>query len=363
MAEDEASTGERGPQGTRGGGVEPAKRRKFALIAVVVVGAVIAAAVLWWLVERNYESTDDAYIHARLVYLAPQIAGRVRHVYANDNMRVHKGELLVEIDPADAGTRVAQAAAQVARARAQVSAAEAQLAVSEANDQRARAAVSGAAAQAANAARDLARYQGLEAAMPSAVAVQQFDQARMRAVHMASERNVSALDAKAAARQVAAARTQIPVADAQLKAAQAQLGAAKLDLAYTRIAAPCDGTIANRSVAAGDYVQAGQQLLAIVPFDIWIIANFKETQLESMRPGQKVDISIDAYPGVQFSGHVDSIQRGAGQAFSVLPAENATGNFIKVVQRVPVKILIDHPALNPYVLGPGMSVRVRVHVR
>ncbi|MGH8151018.1 MAG: efflux RND transporter periplasmic adaptor subunit [Steroidobacteraceae bacterium] len=379
MAQDEASTGEssaqsaQGRQGGQGGqgaqdaraavGVDPAKRRRFTLIAVVVVAAVVVAAAVWWLIERNYESTDDAYIDTRLVYLSPQVAGRVLHVYANDNVRVQKGELLVEIDPANAQARVDQAQAQVAQATAQLAAVNAQLRVSEANDQRTRAAVTGAAAQAANAARDLARYRGLNAAMPSAVAVQQFDQARMQAVHTASEREVATLDAKAAAQQVDAARTQIAVAQAQIKAAQAGLQQARLNLGYTRIVAPCDGTVANRSVAVGDYVQAGEDLLAIVPFDIWITANFKETQLDEMRLGEKVDIGIDAYPGVKFAGHVDSIQRGAGQAFSVLPAQNATGNFIKVVQRVPVKILIDRPALGSFELGPGMSVRVRVHVR
>ncbi|MGH8218371.1 MAG: efflux RND transporter periplasmic adaptor subunit [Steroidobacteraceae bacterium] len=342
---------------------EQSKRHRFILIAALVVLVVIAAAVIWWLLTRNVESTDDAYVDARLVRLSSQIAGRVLHVYADDNRRVSKGELLVEIDPADATARLDQAQAQVGQAEAQIAAAGAQLRASEANGQQARAMAAGTAAQAAHAARDLARYRGLEQTMPSAVAVQQVDQARTQAVNSAAQQRATTRQVRAAAEQVDVARAQLTVAQAQLKSAQAQVEQARLTLGYTRLLAPCDGTIANRSVAVGDFVQAGQDLLAVVPLGVWITANFKETKLARMRPGDKVDIKIDAYSGVKFTGHVDSIQRGAGQAFSVLPAQNATGNFVKVVQRVPVKILIDGPKDGRYVLGPGMSVEPSVHVR
>jgi membrane fusion protein, multidrug efflux system len=344
-------------------GVAPAKRRRFILIAAIAVAVVIAAAVIWWLLTRNVESTDDAYVDARLVHLSSQVAGRVLGVYADDNRLVRKGELLVEIDPAEAQARLDQAEAQQAQAQAQIAAAAAQLSASEASDEQARASAAGSAAQAANAARDLARYRGLEQTMPSAVAVQQVDLARTQAANTAAQQRASERQVRAAVGQVEAARAQLAVAQAQLKSAQAQVEEARLTLGYTRLVAPCDGTIANRSVAVGDYVQAAQDLLAIVPLEVWVTANFKETQLARMRPGDVVDIKIDAYSGVKFTGHVDSIQRGAGQAFSVLPAQNATGNFVKVVQRVPVKILIDGPQRGRYVLGPGMSVEPTVHVR
>ncbi|MGH8210802.1 MAG: efflux RND transporter periplasmic adaptor subunit [Steroidobacteraceae bacterium] len=342
--------------------MDPAKRRRFILIAALVLVVIGTGALMWRLHARNYESTDDAYIDARLVYLSPQVAGRALHVYATDNMRVQKGEPLVEIDPADLQAHLAQAQAQVAQAEAQVAQSEAQIRVNEATYQQVRATAAGAAAQAANAARDLGRYVGLQQTQPNAVAAQQLDQAHTQAVDTAAQRDAIVKQAAATAEQVNAARTQIAAAQAQLKAAQAELMQAQLNLSYTQIVSPCDGTVANQSVATGNYLQPGQQLLAIVPRNIWVTANFKETQLALMRPGQKVDIKIDAYSGVNFTGHVDSIQRGAGQAFSVLPAQNATGNFIKVVQRVPVKIIIDGLE-DRYVLGPGMSVIPRVHVR
>ena len=344
-------------------GVDPAKRRRFILIGGLVVIAVVAVAAIWWLLTHNIESTDDAYLDARMVRLSSQIPGQILRVYAEDNRRVKRGELLIEIDPADARARLDQAQAQEGQAQAQIVATQAQLDASEANEAQAKATAAGAAAQAANAARDLKRYRGLERTMPSAVAAQQIDLARTQAVNTAAQERATARQVRAAQAQVDVGRAQLKVAQAQLKSAEAQVEQARITLGHTRLLAPCDGTIANRSVAVGDYVEAGQNLLAIVPLHVWITANFKETQLTRMRPGDHVDIKIDAYPGVSFTGHVDSIQRGAGQAFSVLPAQNATGNFVKVVQRVPVKILVNGPRDGRYVLGPGMSVEPSVHVR
>jgi membrane fusion protein (multidrug efflux system) len=343
--------------------MEPRKRRRFIIIAAVVVLVIVIGGVVWWLIARNYEDTDDAYIDARVVHLSTQIEGRVLHVFADDNMRVRKGQLLIQIDPADATARYDQAKAQEGQAEAQLAQAEAQIGVSRASYQQALANVTGAAAQATNASLDFSRYRTLKTTMPSAVAGEQIDQARATAVNTAAQHNAAQKQAAGAAAQVKAVGTQVQVAQAQLKTAEAQLEQAQINLGYTRIVAPEDGTIAQLTVAVGNYVSPGTQMLAIVPFRIWVTANFKETQLELMRPGQKVDIEIDAYPHVGFFGHVDSIQRGAGQAFEILPPENATGNFVKVVQRVPVKIDIDGPRDRRYVLGPGMSVVPSVHVR
>jgi membrane fusion protein (multidrug efflux system) len=344
-------------------GMDPGKRRRFILIAVIVVVVLAIGAFLWWLNARNYENTDDAYIDAHIVHLSPQTEGRILRVLTNDNMRVRKGQLLVEIDPVDATARYDQAKAQEAQAEAQLAQAEAQIGVSHASYQQALANVTGASAQAAKAAQDLARYRGLQKTMPAAVAGQQIDQARATEVNTAAQKNAAQKQAAGAEAQVKAVETRVQGARAQLNAARAQLEQAGITLGYTRIVAPVDGTVAQMSVAAGNYVSPGVQMLAIVPFRIWVTANFKENQLDLMRPGQKVDISIDAYPDVDFYGHVDSIQRGAGQAFAILPPENATGNFVKVVQRVPVKIVIDGPRDSRYVLGPGMSVVPTVHVR
>ncbi len=310
-------------------------QKPWVRIAIVVAIVVLLVGVfIWWLIERQYEDTDDAFIDTHIVIISPQIAGQVIAVLVNDNQRVRKGQMLVEIDSADARTRLAQVQAQQAQAETQY-------------DQ-ALATERGAAAQAENAERDLARYRLLQRTSPLAVAQQQIDQA------VETDRNAIA--------QRDAARAQIAGSRAQIKVDQAQIAAAQLNLGYTHIASPVDGTIAQRTVAMGNYVSPGQELLAIVPLKIWVTANFKETQLALMRVGQHVRIEVDACGDKTVKGHVDSIQRGAGQAFGILPPENATGNYVKVVQRVPVKILLDRVPPN-CVLGPGMSVEPTVKVR
>ncbi|HLX30413.1 MAG TPA: efflux RND transporter periplasmic adaptor subunit [Casimicrobiaceae bacterium] len=344
-------------------GMDPRKKRLFVAIAVAVLVLVAIGGVLWWLHARNYESTDDAYIDAHIVHVSPQISGRVSRVDVREYMRVHAGDVLVEIDRDEANARLAQAQAQEAQAQAQLAQAQADTRVRQAGYEQARAAASGAVARQNKAASDLARYRQLQKDLPSAVAGQQLDQARAALVTEKSQRDTADKQIKVALSQIDAAQTQIRAAQAGLEAAQAQVDQARINLGYTRIVASVDGTVATRNVAVGDTVSPGSQMLAIVPLDVWITANFKETQLDLIRPGQKVDIKVDAYPQVAFRGHVDSIQRGAGQAFSVLPAENATGNFVKVVQRVPVKIVFDGPLDSRYALGPGMSVVPTVHVR
>ena len=299
----------------------------------IVVLLLLIGGLIWWLIARNYEGTDDAFIDTHMVRLAPQIAGQVTAVTVQDNQLVHQGDLLVAIDSADAKARLDQIQAQ--KAQAQTSLAQAQ------------AAEAGAAAQADNANRDLARYRSLQQTAPAAVAQQQIDQA------VAAARNANA--------QLAQSKAQIEGARAQIKSLDAQTAAAQLNLGYTRIVAPITGHIAQKTVAPGNYVTPGQQLFAIVPLQLWVTANFKETQLELVRVGQHVDIAVDAC-GLTVPGHIDSIQRGAGQAFGILPPENATGNYVKVVQRVPVKIVLDQVPKD-CVLGPGMSVTPSVKVR
>jgi membrane fusion protein, multidrug efflux system len=338
------------------------KRRFFLVLAGVIV-LVLVASLLWWLHARNYESTDDAFIDAHLVHVSPQITGRVLHVYINDYVPVRVGELLVDLDAADERTRVDQAQAQLQQVEAQVAQQRTAVQVSEASLARARADRAGAAAQAVNAAAQLQRYRALQQAYPAAVSRQELDQAQAAATNLSAQQQASERQVESAREQIEVARAQVTSAEAQLATAKAQLEQARLNLGYTQLRAPIDGTVAHDAVAVGDYVQPGQELLDIVPRTIWVTANFKETQLTLMRPGQRADLKVDAYPSVHFVGHVDSIQRGAGQAFALLPAQNATGNFVKVVQRVPVKILIDSPNDTRYVLGPGMSVNVTVQVR
>jgi membrane fusion protein (multidrug efflux system) len=350
----------------RTGGAKPSRGLMGRPLLVVGIGlgliVVAVAGLLWWLNARNFESTDDAFIDAHIVRLAPQIAGRVTVVEAADNQLVRAGQPVLSIDSADVATRVAQARAQRAQAQAQATNAADQIAVSQASYSQAEADLAAARAPADNAAADLARYLHLAAINRLAVSQQQIDQARSAARQTGAQRDSAAKAAQNRAAQVTAARSQAAAGQAQVNAAQAQLDENLVSLGYTQVVAPVAGHITQRTVAVGDYVQPGTQVMAIVPLEVWITANFKETQLAHIRPGQSVAIKVDACPEDHIPGHVDSIQRGAGQAFGILPPENATGNYVKVVQRVPVKIVFDRvPRDCP--LGPGMSVTPTVRVR
>jgi membrane fusion protein (multidrug efflux system) len=337
--------------------------RPVFLIAIAVVLLLVVAAVLyWWLVARNYEDTDDAFIDTHIVRVSPQIAGRIRTVFVNDNQLVKAGDPLFDIDSQDVQSRLAQIDAQEAQARTQLGQAQAQIGVAEAAYQQALSATAAAQAQADNADQTLTRYHQLQAINPQAAAQQQVDQAQAAARSAHAQRDAAASQAKGASAQRGAAEAQVAGAQAQIKALQAQVEQARISVGYTRVTAPVAGHIAQRNAAPGNYISPGEQAMAIVPLQIWVTANFKETQLALMRLGQSVNITVDACPDAKIRGHVDSIQRGAGQAFGLLPPENATGNFVKVVQRVPVKIVLDSVPQN-CPLGPGMSVEPTVKVR
>ena len=343
------------------------KRPLFWIILVCVVAALVIGGTLYYLHARQYESTDDAFVDAHIVRIAAQNAGQLIEVAELDNRHVDAGRLLAVIQPsgpeaqlAEARANVVQAQAQVEQALAQVSAA---LATRAQTAQQARVPL----ANAVKAQQDLARYSALQRLDADAVAGQQLDQARATA-------RSTAADAAAARRQIDTADAQVTVATRQVKAAEAVVGArraavdqAGVTLGNLRLTAPVAGQVVNRQVNLGSYVAPGTQLMAIVPDRMWVTANFKETQLALMRIGQAVAIQVDAYPGVEFRGHVDSIQRGAGQAFALLPPQNATGNYVKVVQRVPVRIVFDRDRDSPdplrYPIGPGMSVVPTVKVR
>lgn len=339
-------------------------RRPVVLAAVAAVLLVaIVVAVVWWLNARHYEESDDAFIDTHVILVSPQIAGRVVRVYADDNQRLKAGDPIVDIDPALPQAHLDQALAEAAQADTQLNLARAQVQVAQAAYQQAVAAEKGAAATAVNAAKDLARYRALKATLPRAVAQQQLDQAAATADNTAAQREAATRQVQGAAAQVTAAQAQVASAAAQVKAAEAAVEEARINLGYTHVVAPMAGTVAQRTVAVGNYVAAGQEMLALVPLRVWVTANFKETALADMRPGQPADVTIDACPSAKIHGHVDSIQRGAGQAFGVLPPENATGNWVKVVQRVPVKIVFDSSDADGCTIGPGMSVEATVKVR
>lgn len=343
-------------------GRQPLYRRPVALLSgIVILLALVVGGALWWREASRYESTDDAFIATQLVRVAPQVSGRVARVFVDDNQVVAAGAPLLELDPADYQAKLDQALADQAAAQGNLAQAKAQQLVAEANADEARAEVGVAEANATNADNQLKRDQPLAAS--HVVSSHQLDNdiasARSTAATLAAARKKQA----AAEAQLAVAASLVTVAEANLKSAAAQLEQARLNLSYTRIVAPEAGHIAHKDVAAGNYVQIGQNLMALVPLRVWGVANFKETQLGAMRVGQPVEIRLDAYSGRVFHGHVDSFQPGSGAAFSLLPPENATGNYVKVVQRVPVKIVFDNLPGLELPLGPGMSVVPTVQVR
>jgi len=331
----------------------------FVIGALVLIGLAVGAT-LYWLNARNFETTDDAAIDAYTTQMAPRVAGQVTRLLFADNQHVETGQVLLLIDPRDYQAKVDQARAQQASAEAMWQQAQAQVAVQQAAVDQAAANVRVAEAELVHAKEDYERFQKINPnavtrqQVETAIAIYHSDQAKLEA----SRQTVGGAQA-----QLRAAQAQVQAAQATLKQAEANTRAAELQLSYCTIPAPVAGMVTHRTVSAGNYVNPGQALFALVQDDRWVTANFKETQLARIRPGQAVDLSVDAIPGVTFRGKVDSFQGGTGTVFSVLPSENATGNYVKIVQRLPVKIVFDDPRTKDFTLAPGMSVMPAVRVR
>lgn len=342
------------------------KKPLFWVILIVVVAAIVIGAVLYYLDARQYESTDDAFVDAHIVRIAPKVAGTLKAVADIDNRHVEAGQVLAVIEPSGPEAQVAEASANEKQAEAQYEQARAQVVAAQASRAQAAAQARAPLASAAKAQQDLARYEALRRIDPAAVAGQQLDAARANARSTAADAAAAREQIDSAAANIIVARRQMAAAHAVIEARLASVRQANVTLGDNRLVAPVSGQVVNRQVNVGSYVGPGTQLMAIVPDHIWVTANFKETQLRDMGIGRPVEIKVDAYPNVKFKGHVDSIQRGAGQAFSILPAQNATGNYVKVVQRVPVRIEFDTknaPDPRKYAIGPGMSVIPTVKVR
>lgn len=341
----------------------PYKRPIFWIVVAIVAAVLIVGGILYWLHKRQYVTTDDAFVDAHIVRVSAEVQGRLTHVAAADNRHIQAGALLATIEPQGPQASLAQAQAQVLQADAQIQQAEAQVVAARAQRDQAAAQARAPEAQAIRARQDLARYEALVRLDAQAVSGTQLDQAREQARSAEAQAAAARRQIDNADAQIAVSRKQVRAARAQREAAEAQVAQAQVTFGYLAIRAPISGQLVNRSVNVGSYVSVGTQLLAIVPDQLYITANFKETQLTLVRPGQPVSIKVDAFPDVEFEGHVDSIQRGAGQAFQLLPPQNATGNYVKVVQRVPVRILFDRPDPHRYAIGPGMSVVPTIKVR
>ncbi|MBV9078573.1 MAG: HlyD family secretion protein [Methylobacteriaceae bacterium] len=337
------------------------RRHPWAVLAAFV--AIVAAGIggyLYWQHARHFEETDDAFVDARQFALAPKVGGYVRAVLVTDNQHVGAGQVVLRIEPRDYEVALDQARAQVRSAQAQVAVSAAQVRAQEAQIEQSQAQVRQSEAALAFARDENRRAQEL---------VQRGSGTAQRAQQTASELSQREADLERSKAALEAARIQVDVvraqrasAEASLAQAEAQVEQAELNLRYTQVAALQAGRVAKLSGSVGQLVQAGTSVATIVPDAVWVTANFKETQLKDMRPGQDATFTIDAYPDREIPGRVESIQSGSGTAFSILPAENATGNYVKVVQRVPVKI-VSEAWPGDVAVGPGMSVVPKVKVR
>ena len=317
----------------------------------------VAGGYLYWDYASHFETTDDAFIAARQFAIAPKVPGYLTAVPVTDNQHVAAGQVIARIDDRDYRAALAQAQAQVAAAQASIDDNGAKIRVQQAQIAADRAQVNQAQAALVFAQQQAARYQDLAKTGYGTVQnAQQYTSqlSQQQAALQSAQENL-----KVAERQIESLQAERNSAVASLGEAQAQLDQAQLNLSYTIVRADQPGRVVQLSAAVGEFAQAGTNLTMFVPDDIWVWANFKETQLDHMRPGEPVTLEIDAYPERTIHGHVASVQPGSGTAFSLLPVENATGNYVKIVQRVPVKIVIDDPPTD-VALGPGMSVEPTV---
>ena len=345
-------------------GKGPGKKPLIILGIVVVVMVVVA--LMWWLMTKDQVNTDDAFIEGDAVTIAPKIAGYVTSLSVKDNQFVKKGDLLVEIDPRDATAQRDQAQAQLGLAVAQLHQAQVQFDLAKvqypAQLAQAKAQQTRAEASLMNATADFRRQRGVD---PRATTQQNIDSSSAQVRSAAADLENAKAQVQVAAQvqlQIRQAQTNVEARQQQVEQAKAQLESATLNLSYAQVRAPFDGYVTKRNVQLGTLVQAGSSLFSVVSKDIWVAANFKESQLERMRPGNKVEITVDAYPDIKLQGHVDSVQQGTGSRFSAFPAENATGNYVKIVQRVPVKIVIDSGLDPKQPLPLGLSVDPTVTV-
>jgi membrane fusion protein, multidrug efflux system len=394
-------------------------------ILVPIVIVLVLGIGLWFWLTAGRESTDDAQTEAHVVQISARVGGTVTKVLVNDNQTVEAGAVLVEIDPRDYQIAVDRAKADLADAQASAMAAAANVSVTSTSAtsnvttatggvsqsragieeaergvdgargqlEAARSSVRQAEANANKAARDVERFKALLA--KDEISQQQYDtavstsdaqhaavdaakgqlaaadaglraaQSRLMQSHVAEEQAQAALrSAQTAPQQISVIRARATAAEAHAQQMKAQLAQAELNLEYTKVKAPTAGLVSRKSVEAGQIIQTGQPLMAIIPLnDVWVVANFKETQLQNMRPGQKVTVKVDAIGGKEFTGKVDSIAGATGARFSLLPPENATGNFVKVVQRVPVKIVLDPNQDPEHLLRPGLSAEPTVYTK
>src|SRR5829696_1180114 len=336
------------------------------IVVIIVLGIVLAAGAAlgwqWWTVWRFVQSTDDAYVHSDTTVISPKVEGYLTEVRFRDNQAVTAGNVLFVIDDRDFAAKLAQAEAAVATAEAAVETYESRLELQRSMIEQAKAEIAAADAEKSRAERDFQRYRQL---LTSDYASRQ----RVESAQAEDEKAAAAVAQKRAAAVAALGtlrvlRAQRDEEKAKRQQARAALQLARNDLDHTMIRAPVAGVVGNRSGRVGQYVKPGTQLVSLVPLPyVYVTANFKETQLTHMRPGQRAEISVDAYPDAKLTGTIESFSPASGAQFSLLPPDNATGNFTKIVQRVPLRIALPTDAALAGLLRPGLSVTVTVDTR
>jgi len=345
---------------------KPLRRHKYKFKKKRIIVPIIAAVLLISLGVKAaitalyYQSTDDAYVEGRLVSIAPRVYGQVIKLCVDDNQEVQKGQLLLEIDPKDYVAKLHQAQGKLAEAKASLEVADKTIAQNQAIIDQTNQELKSSGSKLKYAEKDYDRYSKMYKIGVSSK--QEYDQSSTSLTVSQSTNKSNSEKVKEAQMALKVAQAKKDAASAEIAKEQAEVEQASLNLSYTKIYAPQSGCISARGVEQGNYVQVGQALMAVVPQKMWIVANFKETQLTHMAKGQSVNIKIDTYPGKVFKGRVDSIQRATGAKASLFPPENAVGSYVKIVQRIPVKIVFEGDYWK-YNIVPGMSVVPEVKVK
>jgi membrane fusion protein (multidrug efflux system) len=338
------------------------KRMVIAAGILALIAAITQYGSYYWRTGRFLVSTDDAYVEAHSVLISPKVSGYLSDAPVDDNQPLKAGEVLARIDPRDYQTALDQARANVAAAQAAIDALNQQIAQQMLVVDQGRHQVASDRGALTFSQQDFQRYTQLAKDGYGTIQRSQQAQADISEKDAGLQHDLAVVSA--AERQVGVLKAQVSQATAKLAQQQAMEHQAELNLSYTIITAPVDGTLGVRTLQVGQYVQAGTQLMAVVPLQaVYIVANYKETQLTDVRPGQPVTIEVDTYPGAKVTGHVDSVAPASGQEFALLPPDNATGNFTKIVQRIPVKIVVDANSALANLLRPGMSVEPTIDTK
>ena len=338
----------------------PSYAKKRVIVPTITAIIFLIAGIYFMVHSIHFQETDDAFVEGHIISVAPRVSGPVIKLLVDDNQPVKKGDLILEIDPKDYEVALAQKEAKLAEAKAGLNIAEKEINHAQAGLKQSTEDITSTASKLDFAKKDHKRYTDMYKEGISSK--QEYDSSKTSLTVAAANHKAAQERQKASESLLQSSKAKKTASEAEIKRLEAEVQEAKLNLSYTKIYAPQDGLITNRSVEQGNYVQVAQPLLSVVPEKVWVIANFKETQLTNMRPGQPVEIKIDTYPSKRFKGEVNSIQRATGAKASLFPPENAVGSYVKIVQRVPVKIVFKEDISN-YNIVPGMSVVPEVKVR